>query len=221
MSRRTGGLTAICVIALVVGVLSAFSSFSQFLSLLVGDKLQAAIAQVQPANNQGMQEIQQEMFAKTAAITRKYAVYHWISLAAQSILAGIMIVGAILTLQLKAAGRMLLLIALAGSLFFEPAKAALSAAVANEMMPITVEMMQQAAKAGPPGAKQPPGFEEMMGGMSRAIVVLQWAMLIGMTAAWCIFYLVGVWYLTKPAVKALFIPAAQSETETPGEPQWR
>jgi len=38
---------------------------------------------------------------------------------------------------------------------------------------------------------------------------------------WCIFYLVGVWYLTKPAVKALFVPDVRSESDGPGEPQLR
>lgn len=222
MSQRTGGLTAICVIALVLGALSIFSAFSQALSLLAGDKLQAAISQAQPANVQGMQQAQQEMLEKAAAITRKYAVYHWISFAVQSILAGLMIVGAILTLQLKSAGRKLLLFALAASLLFVPAKAVLTGLVTKETAPLITEMMDQLAKnSAPPGAKQPPGFDQVMGGMARIMVVMQWVMLVGMAALWCIFYLVGVWYLTKPAVKALFIPAVRSETETPGEPQWR
>jgi len=222
MSRRTGGLTAICVIALVLGILSAFSSVMQFVSLLVGDKLQTAISEVQPKHNQGMQDVQQQIMEKTAAITQKYAVYHWVCFAVQSILAAIMIVGAILALQLKASGRTLLLIAFAGSLLFEPAKAALTAAVTRETMPITLEGIKQAAEASEaPGKKPPPGFEQMIGGISKTIVVMQWVVLVGMTAAWCIFYLVGVWYLTKPAVKALFLPAVRSDTETRGEPQWR
>ena len=65
-----------------------------------------------------------------------------------------------------------------------------------------------------PGAKQPPGFDQLMGGMSQAVVVMQWVMVVGMAALWRIFYLVGVWYLAQPAVKALFAPAA------PSGPQW-
>ena len=46
------------------------------------------------------------------------------------------------------------------------------------------------------------------------------ALAIGMATLWRIFYLAGVWYLTKPAVKALFVPAVRSETDAPGDPQW-
>ena len=226
MSRRTGGLTAVCVIALVVGILSAFSVISQFANLLFADKLQAAVARIQP--DAGAQQLQQEMSEQTAAITRKYAIYHWLSAATQSVLACLMIVGAVLALRLNPAGRKLLLAALIASLLFEPAKAALTAAVLRETAPVIVASMQQAAKASAPeGAQQPQGLDPMISGISQLVVVMQWIMLIGLTALWCVFYLVGVWYLTRPAVKALFVPEAPSETAgpvdttAPGEPELR
>lgn len=222
MNRRPGGLTAICVIALVVGILSVFSGLSQFVNLLVGQKLQAAVMQVQAGNGEAAQQAQQETQAKMAAIARKYAVYHWACATTQSILAWIMIVGAVLSLRLKSAGRKLLLIALVASLLFEPAKAVLTAAVTKQSAPVIIASMKAAAQnSAPPGSRQAEDINQMMGGLSQLIVAMQWAMLIGMTALWCIFYLVGVWYLTKPAVKALFAPDVRSESDGPGEPHLR
>ena len=216
MSRRTGGLTAVCVIALVVGILSVLSGLFQFTNLLFADKLQAAVAGIQPGAE--AQQLQQEMSQQTAAISRKYAVYHWLSASTQSVLAWIMIVGAVMTLRLKPAGRKLLLAALIASLLFEPAKAVLTAAVTRETAPIILASMQQAAKASaPPGAKPPEGIDPMISGISQLVVVMQWVMLIGMTALWCVFYLIGAWYLTRPAVKALFVVDVPSESARPGE----
>lgn len=222
MKRRPGGLTAICVIALVVGILSVLTGLSQFASLLFGQKLQAAIMRVQPGNNPELQKTRQEIQVKTEFIARKYAPYQWLSAATQSILAWMMIVGAALTLCLKTAGRKLLLIAFAASVVFEPAKAVLTGAAMRETAPVMMQSMQQAAKSSAlPGSPQADDVNQMMGGLSQLIVVMQWVMLIGLMLLWCVFYLVGVWYLTKPAVKALFTPDVRSDPDGPGEPQLR
>jgi hypothetical protein len=55
MSRRTGGLTAVCVIAIVVGVLGLLSGLSRVVGLAVGDKMQTAVFAIQPQINPGMQ----------------------------------------------------------------------------------------------------------------------------------------------------------------------
>ncbi|HXT59609.1 MAG TPA: hypothetical protein VN699_13295 [Pirellulales bacterium] len=215
MSRRTGGLTAVCVIAIVVGVLGVLSGLSQIANLTVGGRMQSAMLALQPQINPGMQAAQQEMLEKTLAVNAKYAIYLWISIGMQLVLALAMIVGAILALSMRPAGRRILLAALVASLLFEPARTVLTSTIVKETGPITAQYMQNLGKvSAPPGAKPPPGFEEMMGGMSQAVVAVQWVVLIGMAAAWCIFYLVGVWYLAQPAVKALFAPAA------PSGPQW-
>lgn len=222
MKQRPGGLTAICVITLVVGALGVLSGISQFVNLLIGQKLQAAVLQAQAGAGEAALQAQREMQAKMAAITQKYAVYHWVCATTQSILAWIMIVGAVLSLRLRPAGRTLLLVALVASLLFEPAKAVLTAAVTKQSAPVIVASMKAAAQnSAPPGSRQSEEIGQMMGGLSQLVVVMQWVVLIGMTALWCIFYLVGVWYLTKPAVRALFAPDVRSETDASGDPQLR
>lgn len=211
MSQRTGGLTALCVLALVAGALGLLSGFSGVLNLLAGEKLQRAMLQVQPVANPGMQEAQQELQEELAAVMMRYRAYHWIQAACQLALSTLLISGAILALLLKPAGRSLLLTSLIAALLFVPMQSTLGGLMLQKTGPIMEKSMERMAKqAAPAGARQPPGFNEMMGAFGRVIVVMQWIMLVGLALVKCIFYLFGVWYLTRPAVAELFARRARS-----------
>ncbi len=211
MSQRTGGLTALCVLALVAGALGLLSGFSGVLNLLAGEKLQRAILQVQPAANPGMQDAQQEMQEELAAVMVHYRAFHWIQAACQLALSTMMISGAILALLLKPAGRFLLLTSLIAALVLVPVQSILGGVMLQKTGPIMEKSMERMAKrAAPPGARQPPGFNEMMGAFGRVIVVMQWVMLVGLALIKCVFYLCGVWYLTRPTVAELFVRNARS-----------
>ena len=211
MSQRTGGLTTLCVLALVAGALGLLSGFSGVVNLLAGEKLQQAILQVQPAANPGMQDAQQEMQEELAAVVTRYRTFHWIQAACQLALSTIMISGAILALLLNPAGRFLLLTSLIAALLFVPVQSLFGGLMLQKTGPIMQKSMERMAKqAAPPGARQPPGFNEIMGAFGRVIVVMQWGMLVGLALVKCMFYLFGVWYLTRPTVADLFVRHARS-----------
>jgi hypothetical protein len=126
-------------------------------------------------------------------------------------LSTVMISGAILALLLNPAGRSLLLTSLVAALLFVPVQSIFGGLMLQKTGPIMQKSMERMAKqAAPPGARQPPGFNEMMGAFGRVMVVMQWVMLVGLALVKCIFYLFGVWYLTRPAVAELFARRAQS-----------
>jgi hypothetical protein len=211
MSQRTGGLTALCVLALVAGALGLLSGLSGVLNLLAGEKLQRAILQVQPAANPGMQDAQKVMQEELAAVMMRYRTFHWVQAACQLLLSTMMISGAILALLLKPAGRSLLLTSLIVALLFVPVQSTLGGLMLQKSGPIMEKSMERMAKqAAPPGARQPPGLNEMMGALGRVMVIMQWIMLVGLALVKCIFYLFGVWYLTRPAVAELFARRAGS-----------
>src|SRR5438552_6078817 len=69
---RPGWLTAICVLAIVFGVLGLLAGGATVLSQLFASRLQQAIASAQIGANQPGAELQAEVMTRTMAIATKY-----------------------------------------------------------------------------------------------------------------------------------------------------
>lgn len=205
MGQRPGGLTAVCVLTLVMGSMGLLSGLGGLLGLVAGQVLQQSMLKVQPGMDPGMREAQQDMQDELARLTDRFRPFQWARVVGQLLLSMAMIAAAVLALRVKPAGRQALLWALIAALFLTVAQAALEGAVLRLSGPVMQKSIQRIAQqAGPPGQRPPPGFDQMMGGIGQAMVVMQWVVLLGWTALKCAFYLIGAWYLTRPAVVALF-----------------
>ena len=69
MNQRTGGLTAICVVAIVVGSFGSLIGPDSVAALTFGAKLERAVAQVQPQRNSELQQAQQQAAAASARLS--------------------------------------------------------------------------------------------------------------------------------------------------------
>ena len=199
---RPKPLTVICVLAIVFGALGLLAGFAGLASQLFASRIQQAVIDGQAGATGSAAAVQTEMMTKTMAITRKYSPV-MIPLAILKILVeGALLIGAIMTLGLKFSGRSLLAGALLGALILESIQFVPTFMVQRESQAVAAEMMPQiiAAQTGPNSPPMPFNMSSMMSGIGTIALVLGLLWL----AAKIILYILGIQYLKRPDVMALF-----------------
>ena len=148
-ARRPGALTAICVIAIVLGTMGFMSSGMKGLNLLVGKPLQELMSSFGGAQNQEMAKAQEEMNEAIWEVADRFWIPNALLASAQFVLAIALIFGGIKALKLQAIGRKVLLAACCFLAVFEIVNVGLTSLVQIEMMPIMEVHMQRVMKAVP------------------------------------------------------------------------
>ncbi|MGH7135409.1 MAG: hypothetical protein ACREHD_06690, partial [Pirellulales bacterium] len=132
---------------------------------------------------------------------------------ARLFVASCLLAGGILTLRLRPQGRKILLVAFSAGIVFELAQIWPTAEVipfTERTMQLTMEAQQKEMAGKGQNAQD---AAAMMRIMIKAIAVMQVAMMVGMLLAKGGFYGFGLWYLTRPRIAALCVPATLPESE--------
>ncbi len=211
--QRPGGLTAICVLAIVLGALGLMTGCFGLLSQAFNQQIQTGLAGIQAGDNKELGEIQNEMNAKVLTASAKYAWLNKLLAVVQFAVAGSLLAGGIMSLKLRPLGRKLLLSAFVAAIVFEGARLYPTMAVQREMAPIMAEYMPRMMKAQAPPGGQPPGMHEAMSGIMSAAMIVGMVISVGMVAVKAVFYVIGIVYLRKPSVAQLFKPPTIEPTE--------
>jgi len=209
---RPAGLTAVCIICLIVGLfgslgllLSCAGYIAQPMLMKLSSDFQKTLTP-RTAQTQQEQQLQETMMQDIAAIQRKWLIP---SLAATFVAAVAMaglIIGAIRGLHLRRMAHAWLIAGMAAAILHAFIASYIGYVTQREIQPIMAQQMTQAMQNAAPGA--PPAARAMTSGMMSSAMQVSTAMgmmfIFGWTLLKCAFFAVGIWYLLTPRIRALF-----------------
>jgi hypothetical protein len=211
--QRPGGLTVICVLAIVIGALGLMTGCVGLFSQVFNQQMQDGLAGIQARDNKEVGELQKEMNAKVVLASAKYALLNKLLAVAQLAVAGSLLAGGIMSLKLRPLGRKLLLGAFVAAIVVETAQLYPTLAVQRATAPIVAEYTPKMVKAQAPQGGQQPGMNEAMSAIMSVAMIVGMVFVIGMAVVKGVFYVIGIVYLRKPSVALLFTPPAIEPTE--------
>ena len=204
--RRPGWLTAVCVIAIVIGILGAFNGVFGLIGAVFGQQLQSAVSPAAGSVPPGMEKIQTEFQDQMNAVQKEFFVALLSSAVLRTIIAVLLLVGGVMGLNLKEQGRQLLVLGFAIALLFEIGNTVLNSLVNMEVMTAFNAYVEALAEELPAGGGGPPP-QMLMGIMKGSIIfgfVVQYLIVLIKMG----FYAFGLIYLSRQAIKALFANSA-------------
>jgi hypothetical protein len=214
--QRPGGLTAVCVIAIVLGGLGLCSSLFGLAAIAFQDKIEKFTMQQpqMPTMPQGapngalkqqlemqqkMQKMQKAMQEKTMEVGHRYRGINIGTTLLNLLFAASLLIGGIMAMKLNPAGRTFLVAVFVAVIVFEVVRVG-----------ITVSMQLDIAAA------MSSAFKDVAN--DQAITVFATAMKfgtyvgmafgIGLALAQVVFYVIGASYLGRANIRRLFEPAA-------------
>ncbi len=210
-ARRPSGLTAICIIAVVLGVLGLFSGLMKGVNVLFGAEMQQAVGSFGAVSPE-QAKVQQDMNAAIAAEMGRFRLANSVLCVAQLAFCGALVYSGIKTLGLKAAGRSLMLAACACMLVYEIGQAIAFVFQQLALSPIMELYMPQLMKGS---AGNNASAEQIGQVMARISIILGIVFQCVWTLIKFIFYAVAIVYLRKANVIALFDPITTAALSKP------
>ncbi len=201
--RRPGGLTAVCVIAVILGGMGLLGSLAAIAGLAAGSRLQQAMTMSpQGPGRDKLVEVQRAMQQRIQAVTDRY----WWPNAGFALfnagLAASMLAGGIMALNRARGARTLLITVFAVAILFEISRSILQvfmqwdmAVVMSDVLP---RMMETTAPANGPNAQQAAAMATVI---AKASIIAGLAFTLILSVAKLSYYTVGWSYLRRPAVR--------------------
>ena len=150
---RPGGLTAICVIAIVLGGLGLASSLMTLASLAARPWLQQTIAgSMPPQRSQKLRDAQLAMQEQIETVNRRYETLNWGFGLANLAVSAALLAGGIMALRRRPKARKFLIAVLAVTILVEVLRAVVHVVMQLAMMPVIAESMSRMMAAAPHGA---------------------------------------------------------------------
>jgi hypothetical protein len=207
-AKRPGGLTAICVIAIVLGALGVPSSLSTLASVAFGQATSKAfVMPEQPGVNGEFVKTNEKFQQRVDEVSRRFRGAN-IGLALMNLVVSVgLLVGAILMLKMNVTARRFLVAVLAVAIVFEIVHTCIFVFIQLQMAPVLAEsmprMMKSTVPKGQPGAEQ---AAEIGGIIAKLAVFGGIAFHVARGLAELIYYAVAARYLCKPRIRALCEP---------------
>lgn len=201
---RPGGLTAICIIALVLGALGVLTGCSGVGMALVGNQVQQWQQKFSTMGSPApVRDVQTEMNLQSIRIFNRYRVVNLILAVCQLLIVGALIGGAIQTLRSREMGRRLLVFGCLAAIGWEVVRAVPHTLMQLENTAMMEEYMPRMMEAQAPGgqAAQMAEFARMIAHFST---IMGWVIFFGWLMMKLAFYGVAARYLTRPKIKSLF-----------------
>lgn len=209
--RRPGGLTAICVVAIVLGVMGLISSSWKGVNLVAGRAIQAAITSMAPQPDPKMAKAQQEMNDAIWEETEKFIIPSIVLTTAQFGICFALVFGGIKSLGLTGLGRQVLVWACCLIVLFEIGQFVTFVFMQIRMVPV-MEVHMSKIFEGTPNA--PPGGDELFGTMMKFGVIVGLIFQGGWALIKVVFFGVAVWYLRSHRIVGLFKSTVKTSPET-------
>jgi len=205
---RPRALTVICVLAIVFGALGILAGCVGLIGQLMSSQIAGTVVAGQGAAGEPAAAFQQEIVTRTMALSAKYNPVMVPLTVVKILVEAALLIGGIMAMGLKSAGRSLLSSALVAAIIIESIQAVPTFMMQRESQAMMAELMpQMMAQQG--GAKDlPPGFDmsSIMSGVGVVTLVLGFIWL----AAKIVLYILGIRYLARPALVAMFSSAPGS-----------
>jgi hypothetical protein len=205
-ARRPGGLTAVCVIAIILGSLGLLSSLVTMGSLAVGSRFQQAMMTSSPRPGRDkVFDVQRTMQKRIQAVTDRYRRPTVGFALLNMVLAASMLAGAIMALNRVPKARTVLLTVFAVAILFEISRSIVqvfiqweTAAVMSEMLP---RMMETSMPANVPNVPNAQDTAAMGTVIARAIIMVGFVFNLVLSLAKLIYYGVGWSCLRRPPAR--------------------
>jgi hypothetical protein len=208
--RRPGWLTAICVIAIVIGILGLFNGLFGLAGVLFGQQLQSAITPAAPPGmSQGMQKVQQDFQNEMQAVQGRFFAALLTSALFRIVVAAALLLGGVLCLSLKPQGRQLLTLAFGLAIGFEICHVILQSLINMEMMTALNAFIEGFLQEMPQGQRGPP--QEFVTGLMRTSIVAGFVFQYVIALVKLVLYSFGLIYLQRAPIKALFTSPAETQ----------
>lgn len=190
--QRPGRLTAVCVIAAVLGALGIFSSLVGIGSLLGEDLVSKQFREISTGPALGTAENQ--LIQKMEEVRARWKAARWVGVSFNLVFSAALLLGGTLGLRPRSLHRSLLLWALGGSIPVDLFLAITAVLVQLETIPI---LREQLLKTAPPG-----GGAALQGAEIGLLVGLVFS--VSITACKLAYYIFGIVYLNRPKIKAWY-----------------
>jgi hypothetical protein len=189
--KMSSGAKAICIIALILGVMGMAKAVLGGVGLVVGSQAQQMFSPPQP--DKRLKEMQEEMQAEMNAIADRFLPFSIARVIFHLIVATLLVVGGII--MLKSNSPTTLIAASALAIFFEIGRAILDTTVQMQIIPVMSRFIERMGNMGP----------DVPGGLPKFITYFSYIMMVlGLffVLAKIIFYVISVFVLrkSKPAV---------------------
>jgi hypothetical protein len=201
---RPGGLTAVCIIAIVLGILGFGTGAISLASNLASNQIQKLQTKWGTAGAPpGMRDVQAEMNAKTMAIVNRFRLVNLFIALSQLILTAALVIGGIRALKLNEMGRKILCVACGLAILFEVTRAVPTVFMQLENMALMEDYIPRMMEASTPGSQgaQVAEFGRMM---ARFSMIMGWVVLFGWLFLKLAFFGSAFYYLRGPKTKALY-----------------
>jgi hypothetical protein len=201
---RPGGLTAVCVIAIVLGGLGVFASLSAFTMSLLGNQIQQFQQQFAAAGSPPeVQDVQAEMNAATMQIANRFRLVNIAFSLMHFAVTVSLVAGGIWALLLQEQGRRLLWAVCLVAIVFELARSVPNILMQMENAALMEEYMPRLMQAQTPGDQdaQVAEFGRMF---ARFSMIMGWVIFAGWLSLKLVFFAIAARYLGSPPVKAIY-----------------
>lgn len=211
MIQRPGGLTALCIVAIVLGALGILSGAAGAAGMAMRSRIEAFTEQIQ--DDEDAAKLQRRVSQRANAVWEEHPIRTWSLVAGKLVVATLLLAGGCLALKLKPAGRTILLGAFATGILFELLQTAPNIQAVNASYEAMHQAMEESLSNG---EQRPPGFDQTIAAIVKASVIMQILMAFAMLVGKCAYYAVGLWYLKRARIAASFSRRI-SEGEPSGE----
>jgi hypothetical protein len=195
---RPGALTAICVIAIVLGAMGLLGALVGCGNLVLGAQIQQVFSSsTSPVADDQVDQIQ-EMKEEMIAVQGNYVAFNVFFVSLGFFVAAALLTGGSMALSLRPAGRTLLAAACAAAVVFELLRAVLDTIVKMEMFAVMTQHFEELIGQGGGAAGGNPEL------VIKTVAYVGLALGLGFALTKVVFYLISFVYLRKPQVRARF-----------------
>jgi hypothetical protein len=202
-----GGLTAVCVISIVLGALGLGGSLFSLVCIVGQSTLQNVFKENafkmprQPGMPDGPFQAQEEMQKKIEEMTRRYQGINIGVVLLNLVISAGLLVGGIMGLKMVPKARVWLVTVLAAAILFEIIAAVIAIFIQIEMASFMSGSMSKIISSMPKGGPQGGNAIETFGKIFMFVGI---AFSVGWALAKIIFYGFSVLYLRRPNIRQLF-----------------
>jgi hypothetical protein len=205
--KRPGGLLTVVVIGCILGGLGTCTGAFGVIGQIMQSQMQGMSRGILEASSQGNESLfehQLDMQQRVEAVTQKYRVAA-IAQGSLNLLASLgLLIGAILLVRWSPSAPTLFLAAAVASIVADVAAGTLGIVIQLETSEIMREYMTSVSSVDP---NMPQGMDRTMGAVMDASANVGICFGLLWVLAKLAYYVFGIVYLRKPAVRALFTPA--------------
>jgi len=206
---RPAGLTAVCIIALCLGVLGAMGVVVGLGGLVLQPAIQRWSTDMQknlpggqtPQMQQQL-ERQQVMMKEMEAVMHKWIVPSLIATGICVVAVIGLIVGSVKGLNLRPMAHKWLIVGMSAGIIHTLVGGYVGLGTQRESQLVTQRFMDQTLQSGP--AATAPGAKAIMNSTMQMTMVLAMVMVFGWGLLKCITYAFSIWYLLTPPIRRLF-----------------